>query len=310
MVSDPGGVEGEVISSEEAFALLGDQTRMEILLALWEKFRRYGFDQAMAFSDLYDCSDNDDTGNFNYHLGKLTGQFVQQTDDGYQLTESGFRITNAIAGGAMVEAPITDSAPVNATCPNCESPLELVSTDETIWVVCTGCEGYYAVQERAVAGFQLPPEGVQTRSPEGILEASVAYTVGKVRIMADGVCPECGGETDQQFLPCDDHDASDGICDTCGSRFAAVFRFICSTCRNDLLGPGWAPLSGHPALISFYHEHGVNHHESTWESVRRAYSWGDELVGEPPVLKVTVCHDGDELTATVDESATVTHVEW
>lgn len=310
MTPDAGGVEDGVLSPEEAFALLGDETRMEILLALWEEFSRYGFDEAMTFSDLYARSDSDDTGNFNYHLGKLTGQFVQQTDEGYRLTESGFRLANAIAGGATTEAPIPGPTPVDAACPNCESPLELVSADETVWVVCTGCEGYYAAQERAVAGFQLPPEGVRARSPEGILDASVAYTVGKGRIMENGVCPECGGETDQQFLACDDHDPSDGICDTCGSRFAAVFRFVCSTCRNDIIAPGWAPLSDHPALIAFYHEHGVEHRENTWASMRRVYGWEIEPVDDPPVLEVTVCHEGDELTATIDESATVTHIEW
>lgn len=71
----------------DAFAALSDSNRVAILEALWE-----ADGHEASFSDLRSAVGMRDSGQFNYHLGKLTDQFVRQTDDGtYALSVDGER---------------------------------------------------------------------------------------------------------------------------------------------------------------------------------------------------------------------------
>lgn len=311
MAADEDRDDSPTLSPDEVFALLGNETRIAILETLWEEYYRYGVDEAIPFSTLYERVDIDDTGNFNYHLGRLGDHLVRQTADGYKLSPSGFRIVNAIIGGAVTEEPILAPTRVEATCPRCSSPIEITTVDESLWLLCTECEGYYDQQERAVGAFQLPPEGVRTRSPDEVLEASIAYTVGRGGIMQDGVCPDCGGATEVILTVCDSHEPADGICATCGRHFLGLFTFACTSCRNAIVAPSWAPVTRHPAVLSLFQEHGLEHRNTTWAVIRHAYGWDEELLSpEPPAVRITVTHEADELTATVDDTGAVVDVEW
>lgn len=80
---------------EAVFTLVSDENRIDILRALW------GSDEPLAFSDLQDATDIRDSGQFNYHLDKLTGHFVRKTDDEYVLRQAGNRVVEAVLSGAM-----------------------------------------------------------------------------------------------------------------------------------------------------------------------------------------------------------------
>lgn len=67
----------------ETFAALSDTNRLEILLALARA------DTPVAYSTLRGSVDIDDKGKFNYHVRQLRGEFLQQDDDGYALTDAG-----------------------------------------------------------------------------------------------------------------------------------------------------------------------------------------------------------------------------
>lgn len=310
MARESGDDETPRLAPEEVFGLLGNETRVGILQALWEGYYRYGVEAPIPFSELYERVDIDDSGNFNYHLGRLTDHLVRRTEEGYELTPSGFRLVNGMIGAVPTEDALSEPARVDATCPRCESPLEIATEEGTLWVLCTGCEGYWAQRERAVGGFQLPPEGIRPRSPDEVFHSSIAYTVGRGDIMVDGVCPDCGATADPILAVCEDHDADAGICTACGTSFLGLYTFACSTCRNAIVAPSWGPLSRHPALIAFYHERGVDHWDNTWEAMRRAYTWREELLSaDPPEVRVTVTHEGETLSATVDGAATVSGVE-
>jgi hypothetical protein len=71
----------EAIDPESAFAALADDLRIEILRALW-----CADDHEATFSELRAAVGNPDSGQFNYHLGQLTEQFVTKTHEGYRLT--------------------------------------------------------------------------------------------------------------------------------------------------------------------------------------------------------------------------------
>ena len=58
-----GGAAGE--HSTEAFELLGDGTRLAVLLALWEAYDPLSGENAVGFSDLRRRVGYDDPGNFD-----------------------------------------------------------------------------------------------------------------------------------------------------------------------------------------------------------------------------------------------------
>lgn len=56
------------LSPDDAFTLLGNETRIEILQALWDVSDPHVDDDAVSFSDLYERVGIEGTGNFNYHF--------------------------------------------------------------------------------------------------------------------------------------------------------------------------------------------------------------------------------------------------
>lgn len=295
---------------DELFSLLGNEVRMGILRALWDEYYLYAGPESTPFSTLYERVDIDDTGNFNYHLDELTGHLVRQTDDGYRLTPAGFRIVNAIAHPATTEKQHVERARVDLSCPRCAAPVAVASEDETMWMLCTECEGYYDDVDGGIAGFQLPPGNVRDRSPLEILGTSMAYTVGRGNVMlVDGICPDCGGDADSMLSVCEDHDADGDLCTACGRSFLGMYTFVCTTCRNAIIAPSWAPVNVHPALMGFYDDRGIEHRPNALESLYRAYTWTEELASaDPPRVRITVEEGGDRLSAVVDEAAAVVEV--
>jgi hypothetical protein len=60
---------------ERAFWLLSDETRINILEALWA-----ASNEPLSFTALRARVGNPNSGQFNYHLGKLKGHFVSNGD--------------------------------------------------------------------------------------------------------------------------------------------------------------------------------------------------------------------------------------
>lgn len=83
------------LAPDDAFAVLGNGTRMEILRALADA------DDSLSFSELRDRVGVSDSGRFNYHLDKLDGHFVTDTSDGYQLQNAGKRVNKAVLSGGL-----------------------------------------------------------------------------------------------------------------------------------------------------------------------------------------------------------------
>lgn len=102
------GVAGS--DAADAFELLGDETRLAILLALWEARDPVSGEGPLTSSDLYDRIDYDHAGNFSYHLEQLFGQFVRRPDGGTMAlrsepgAQSSSRTTFAIVGPAPTVA--------------------------------------------------------------------------------------------------------------------------------------------------------------------------------------------------------------
>lgn len=306
----------EVLAPDEAFAVLGDETRMAILRRLGEA------DEALSFSELRARVGMRDSGQFNYHLGKLTDHFVRQTDEGYRLRQSGRRVVQAVMSGAVTETPEIELTRVEETCHFCESPLAVRYREGRIIMYCTGCDGTYDT-ERAndldvpddhgyIGDLLLPPAGVQNRSPQEVVRAGWMWANLEVMSMAADLCPRCSGPVEFDVEVCTDH-VDEGLCPNCDRRMAVYLNAECTNCNHGFGGGPAIALATDATLLRFLLDHDLNPitPDSTGRMrinrVHEAYT--EEMVAEDPLrVRYAFAVDGDELSITVDESFDVIEV--
>jgi hypothetical protein len=301
------------LAPDEAFAVLGDETRMGILRALGD------LEPPAAFSDLYERSGIDDSGAFNYHLDRMVGHFVERVDGGYRLAPAGRRVVEAVLSGAVTEQPALDRTPVDEPCPYCGGQVEMAWEHGGVELFCTECAGRYGRRYREggtpadeVAGYlgrnPLPPAGVHDRDPEAVLGA--AWTWGELEILAlaSGVCPRCSGAVEWDTELCDAHDPGDGLCSTCDGRYALGVEATCTNCILVTGGDPVVALAAETELLALLAANGHNpvdpddpHHV---EEVHGTYT---ETIHRRDPLRAsyTFAVDGESLTLTVDDSLEV-----
>jgi len=86
----PNHAPGSLEPISETLAVLSEPARLEILLALSDAAA------PLAYSDLKAATSIDDKGRFNYHLRQLRDYFVRDGPDGYDLTDAGRTVVDAI----------------------------------------------------------------------------------------------------------------------------------------------------------------------------------------------------------------------
>ncbi|NIW32349.1 MAG: hypothetical protein GWN07_05365, partial [Actinobacteria bacterium] len=187
------GEEDAVNGPSEAFGLLANGQRMAIMEALW------GRREPVPFKALKAAAGVEDSGRFNYHLGKLGGTYVRKADDGYELTRPGRRVITAVRGGDLLDRPDVGPAEVDWPCPRCGADLELGSSGDVIRVLCNECPGLFrggSLGRRprrehpggTVSILPIPPVGFENRSPTEVLEAAVRWILHRATMQSDGVC--------------------------------------------------------------------------------------------------------------------------
>lgn len=300
-----GGVASHVV---EAFKRLGNETRLAILLSLWEAREPWDGDDTVAFSDLYGRVGVRDSGQFSYHLDKLTPHFVEQADSGYELTESGFRVVQAIVAGTGFTEPTFGPVDIDKPCPRCESPMRMTYEGNTIQYACSSCSGVWDTGDAGdkpdayVGGGVFPPAGLEGRTHEEITEAFNAYALLRGLAMLFDVCPDCGGTIDTNLDVCEDHEVSDEICENCGGINLGAFEFECTVCKMSMGTAVWVPVVLHPAVASFFHRHDIRYFDAVWDLIRTGFAGETELLSVDPVrIRITLVADDSELRVTVDD---------
>lgn len=305
------------LSPDDAFSVLGNQTRMEILQTLGEA------DEPLSFSELYDQVEMGDSGNFTYHLDKVTGHFVRQADEGYDLRRAGYRVVEAVLSGAVTDEPVLERIRIEEACYYCGAPsIEINYREGQIGMYCTECRGTYgrasdanemslpAEQER-LGYLHLPPAGLQDRTPTEVLHASFVWLAGELGTAVSGVCPRCAAPVDDSLNVCTNHDATDELCDGCDRRYAATVRYRCTNCVYAIGGVlGVIRLLADPDLRAFLIDHGFNPVAPSslrfWEATQ---VYDEEILGTDPFeARFTFTIDGDSLTLTVDDELSVVDV--
>lgn len=304
------GVSGEAseLSPEEAFAVLGNETRLQILLTLGEA------KEPLAFSELFEEVDYDTTANFSYHLEKLEDHFVESSDDGYELRQTGRRVVEAVQSGTVTETPVLERTPIETTCFLCESSMEVDYRREHVGVYCPDCRGTVGGSSVTaewvpdpgvdlVGDVTIPPAGVHDRTPGEVLEAAEIWTVTEAQATARGVCPRCSASVEHSAHVCDDHDASDGRCDRCDRQFGATIRTTCRNCIYDDTSVFARYLLANPDVMSFMTDHGIDpispdgfHISALDETI---------LSTRPIEARFTFTAGGDELVLRVEDLSVV-----
>jgi hypothetical protein len=135
----------------EAFALIGDETRIAILEALWHVGER-----PAEFTTLYEMTETDNSAQFNYHLNQLTGHFVRKRDDGYELRTAGERVIQAVVDGSFNAHPDLDPFETGDECTQCRGSLVATYDEEKLAISCPAC-GHTHGQ------YSFPPGGLISR---------------------------------------------------------------------------------------------------------------------------------------------------
>ena len=299
----------------EAFSILGHETRLAILLVLWEAFEPWSDDTALPFAAVRKRTGMADGSQFNYHLQQLVGQFVRRTDAGYELRRAGHEVVQTVIAGTGIEDVSLAPTEVDRDCYRCGGPTLVVYEDEMLFWVCTECDGLKAgddFPEGMLGGIEFDPAGVVDRSPGAMLNA--AFTGGVMQFGLGGVCDACSGPMEGWLHVCEDH-AQAGQCPNCGWQEAAVGRFRCPVCKRHHQQVPWYLVLDHPAVVGFYYDRGVPlqyedgvEFQPRTESNLQAHHHQELVSMDPPRVRVTIHYGGDELLLTMDEALNVIEV--
>lgn len=300
----------------EAFSVLGNETRMEIVRILAEA------DDPLAFSELYGRGSATDSGNFTYHLDKLVGHFVEDTDTGYVLRRAGERIVEAIVSGAVTETPVIEPTETEWPCSQCGGPTVVSYRQEWVAASCPNCSGLYGrsstddpvpeeqLEQGYLGGSSLPPAGIDGRDAEEVLRTSLTWDFLERISLSNGICPRCSATVERTLTACEDHDASDGLCQECDRRRQDLFTAECPNCPLRVEGLLDTAVHGYTEVLDFVTAHGFNPVVPTaegWVTITDATEV-DVVSIEPLKARITYSLAGHVLSLTVDEELNVIEV--
>ncbi|MHB9288699.1 ArsR/SmtB family transcription factor [Halobacteriales archaeon Cl-PHB] len=280
----------EAIDPADAFGALADDTRVEILRALWEVG-----DQTAPFSELRDAVGMADSGQFNYHLDKLTGTFVRKTDDGYELSHAGRTVVGGLLSGTYTMTREVDSIPLEEPCPFCGGDRTFNYEAEQVVNDCEGC------------GFQLhydvPPGVFAGYDPAEFPAVAERYMRILLYHCHHRICPYCEGRTVPSLVSLEataDHDWDD----------LPMVEYNCQRCAQEVKADPGTALFTHPAVVAFYHDHGVDvRTDSIMQFVATDTDRTQFLDADRSRASVTFDAGDDALTLTVDADLEVQEIE-
>lgn len=302
------------LSPDEAFALVADETRLEILRILADA------GEPLPFSTLFDRADYDTRSNFSYHLDKLEGHFISQIAEGYAIRQAGRRIVEAVLSGTMTDDPVVDRVRTERQCPFCAASLEVSYEQERVEMFCPECPGlarrddsgeHFSTEFGTLGAISLPPAGVSGRTPTELFDAAQVWTHLDLLANSTGVCARCSGTIDHSVTVCENHDASDEMCGHCDRRYAVLFEVECSQCHYHNDGIALVGLLATTELLSFFTGHGLNPLvPETRDRVPESPAHYEEEVHsmDPFRATFTFTADGDSISLTIDEDVSVVDV--
>lgn len=305
------GPESEGVTSREAFDLVGNETRAEILRVLSEE-RGGELPPSLTFSDLRErVAPDTRSSQFSYHLDRLVGTFVEDRSEGsaqprdefvtesvgYALRPSGTFLTRLVtAMGVPDDAPAeVEPFGTDVSCHFCGTDVEASYRNWTFELTCPGCGHLYI--------YTLTPPGLVADDPDKaeLLDRAAAYLRRKYTTFARGSCPLCANGVDPEFVsPADINWPG-------ADRLSTLVRRHCGHCGNlnyALLG---TELLRDSRLVAFCRTHGRDVTETPiWELPFAITDEHTDVVSEEPWAATVTVPAGDaRLRLRVDSDVTV-----
>ncbi|WP_265107780.1 DUF7351 domain-containing protein [Halosolutus halophilus] len=273
-----------VSAPSDAFQALGNEIRLEILETVLAETR--GTDaERVQFSTLFEETDVDTSAGFAYHLEQLVGPYLRKHDDGYELTYAGLQVARAIATGAYTHRVDHPPVPLSDACPFCDrEALAARSTDNVVTIACRECE-------RSLLRLGFPPSGLDAHG-ETFPEAFDRHHRHRLSLMHDGVCPECSGDVTARLVT-----PATAVADELPAELTdhVQAEFECGCCGTEVRCPVTLALLDHPAIVSFYHEHGQDvRNRPIWNV---GHEWSETILSEEPLAVRVTATLGDDVLA-------------
>ena len=242
MDNTPTDWSSERLDPAESFAVLGNETRLAILQALWDAPER-----PVSFSDLRETVGASDSAGFNYHLKKLARHFVRKTEEGYDFRYAGEQVVRAILTGSFTEHPHLEPFPIDGRCIDCDESLQARYNEESLTVECATCG-------RLHSRHPFPPSALVDRGHEAVLDAYDQWVRHRYAMAIDGVCAECGGRVERSLILPADLDGET----MCKYPLSVGVSLRCERCDQRVVAAVGMALLSLPAVAEFYRDHGVD----------------------------------------------------
>ncbi|WP_327050919.1 winged helix-turn-helix domain-containing protein [Halomicrococcus gelatinilyticus] len=267
--------------------LLNHEVRAEILLALAERMQEHPRDATLRFSELRDRVGHDDPGNFNYHLKRLSGAFVEKTDAGYRLSDVGHHFVAVLLSGRFDPDRRREFPDTETSCPVCGAPSTVTYEDGSLRTVC---------EDDHTMVLNVGPELLDSHSVIEALDVAMRRSLWEARSTMDGVCPYCDGQT------------SGTVTRYPGEPVPILYEWTCDRCGVFLQNSAGGCVLFHPAVVGFCYQHGVDVFQRTWEVLVENVETAAVCSADPLRVQVAVSLEGERLELTLDDSATVVDV--
>lgn len=300
------------LAADSPYDVLGNRTRLEILLALWVAHEPPGPREGLSFSELYDNVDFDDTGNFSYHLEKLQGDFIKDSIDGYFLTINGLRLVRTFITGELANSTSLDRTPIEECCPICGANLSITYHKQQLIARCDDCPGIRRSPDGEGVVFQctLPPVGVTGRNPTAVFRRGVTYELHRIESFLRNVCPRCAGDVQLSVSGCFTHDTTtEGLCTECDRINLVDVVGVCRQCKTFGRSPVALAVLANP-VVRFRLDADLRSEPfATWSSVHRAFGFAERIEQTEPVhVGVQIPAKEDGMNVIVDESCSVVEI--
>jgi DNA-binding transcriptional ArsR family regulator len=304
--------DGDTLSTRDAFELVGNETRAEILRVLSEA-RDGGLPPALSFSELRERIGTEPrSSQFNYHLDRLVGAFLEDrsaesaqpveafvtADEGYALRPTGTFLTRLVTATSTPSAAESERIePFDAAfdCHFCASTVRADYRNTTFRLQCPGCEHLYA--------YTLTPPGVVAGDPgeAELLDRASAYLRRKYTTFARGSCPLCANGVAPEVV------SPEAINWPGSERLEALVRRVCDHCGNTNYALVGTELLDDAELVAFCRRHGLDvSGRRLWEVPFALTDRHTDVVDDDPwraVLSVTL--ENATLRLRVDDELTV-----
>jgi len=291
-----GDVDGHRADPEAVFSAVANETRFDILRAVWDLTKTGAGDGSATFAEVRAEAGVQDSGQFNYHLQELSPRFVRKTEEGYETTHAGSQLVGAVVSGVYTDDETAVAAQPVGDCPNCGGTVEAGYADGQMQVECVDCEV-------TITDVAAPPILAASHDPDELPEVYSKHILCEIERINRGFCPYCSGRIDPRVEEMDGPEAEElqGFLDVV---------YECRECGGDIHTAVGAAVIDHPAVVSLFHDAGIDVRRTPVWELDPLFETPGQVVGEDPLrIEATLEVGGDELELSLDEDVNVVEYE-